>query len=112
ARDVCILSSGGTAIVFKSVPTLRPGKSTALKGYAPEAGSAAPVSGSAVMDSSGAVQIGVFVHSMYLVGSNMTFEWTGDANFVGSGGVDGNGDYQSDSFRTFSHVDCSTIPVP
>lgn len=70
------------------------------------------MSGSATMDGSGAAQIGVFVHSLYLIGTNMTFEWTGDANFVGTGGYDGNGDYQNDSPRSFFSVDCSTIAVP
>lgn len=112
ARDVCILPSGGSVLVLKGVPRLRPGKAVALKGWSPAAGSAAPVSGSATMDGSGAVQIGVFVHSLYLSGLNRTFEWTGDANFVGTGGGDSNGDYQSDGQRTFGAIDCKSVVIP
>lgn len=112
AKDVCVLSSGGTGMIFKSVAPLKPGKVAALKGIATSGAQAAPLTGSAIMRPGGTVEIGVFVHGLNTIGVNETFEWTADATFAGTGGIDADGDYVSDNARIFTVLDCKTFVVP
>ena len=103
-----MLTSFGETLVFRNVPSLRPGRSINLSGIylnLIDTSISVPFDGSAMMSSDGKhVRIGIFVHEMGAAPlHNFTFEWTAsDATFAGSGYYDSNGDYLADGPVSFS----------
>lgn len=117
-RDVCLNSSFGEQLIFRNVPSLRPGRSVNLSGiYLNTVTSiiSVPFEGSAMMSGDGkTVRIGIFVHEMGAPPlHNFTFEWTAaDLTFSGSGFYDSNGDYLADGPVSFlAFPSCKPIAV-
>ena len=78
------------------------------------AGRRAPVSGVAIMTSSG-VEVAVLVHNMapgiVAAGGNFTQSLSGDELFNASGTFDSSTDGRSDGVVSWTNVDCRTLPA-
>ena len=110
AKKICVLddSSSPSYWIFPKVKKLKPGQVVSLEGVYLRL--SAPVSGTAYMDFTGAVRIGVLVHSMAPIetaGNNFTLALIGDAEFNGTGDYDANGDYSADAPLSWTAVDCA-----
>jgi hypothetical protein len=117
AKDLCIEDNLGEQLHFKKVKKLKPGSVVPVAGIfrGPSGGgpiAVAPADGVAMMDSEGTVKIGIFVHAIVAGTNNLSFEWTGDATFAGSGSYDNDGDNFADGAVTFVGIDCDSIPPP
>ena len=115
ARDVCLQDDFGDTYIFNKVPRLRPGAAIPLTGVELLGTSAAPLEGSAFLNTAGTQgRFGIFVHTLVTGagGNNFTVEWNGDATFAGTGFFDASGSFTSDGPLTFNLVDCSTVVVP
>ena len=109
AKKICVIDNYGVYWIFPKVAKLKPGKVVPLSGVFQDYN--APVSGTALMTSAGAVNIGLFVHSMApFDGNNATVSIAADGDFNGTGKYDTNGDYVSDVGITWINVDCDTAP--
>lgn len=93
---------------------LKPGKVVPLSGVSLRYG--APVAGTAYMDLTGEVRIGVLVHAMAPIdpngGNNATVTIVGDATFTGEGFYDSDGNYVADAAATWTAVECSQALNP
>lgn len=121
AKDICVSDSATGQHVFRKVKGLKPGGAIPLTGFTVFFGQLLPLTGTAVMSSTGSVRIGVMVHAMSGVdGQNGLYETVenADATFAGSGVWD-NGDhdtqtrdYMGDQALTWTSIDCSTVVIP
>ena len=111
AKRICVKDDGDSFWIFPNVKKLKAGQAVALSGvYLPDS---APVVGTAYMDFTGAVRIGVLVHSMAPFSSN-SFAVTilGNSEFSGTGNYDADGDYVADQASTWTAVDCAEALNP
>jgi len=113
AKQICIKDETDGYWIFPQVKKLKPGKAYALNGISLRY--QAPVAGTAFMDFTGAVRIGVLVHAMApfdATGNNATVTILGDATLSGAGFYDSNGDFVADAPATWTAVDCSEALAP
>src|SRR5262249_14948901 len=116
AKDVCVISDSGIAIVFKKVAPLSPGSVIPLTGLYVSPGVAGdpfPCVGAAAMNSEGSqIQVGIFCHTM-LVGNSFAWAWTAhDETLAGAGYDDENGDNLPEDPQIISSVPCETVTIP
>jgi hypothetical protein len=118
ARDVCISSptGGGTfnTFIIRNMETLSRGGAIALHGFYFSTGARrlAPVHGSAMMGSDGAVRMGLFVHSTAESVNDFTVAGVTDTNLVGTLSYDNDGDFRPNGTLAMEAVDCATIAIP
>jgi hypothetical protein len=115
AKKICVLdgSASPSYWIFPKVKKLKPGQPVSLEGIYLR--SSSPVSGTAYMDFTGAVRIGVLVHSMAPfdpAGNNFSLNILGDKDFTGTGYYDVDGDYVADAAATWTAVDCAEALNP
>ena len=113
AKKVCVKDEGGYYWIFPTVKALKPGKAVALSGVYLRL--SAPVAGTAYMDFTGTVRIGVLVHSMApfdAFGNNATVTIEGDSAFNGTGFYDSDGNYVADAPAAWTSVDCAEALNP
>jgi len=113
AKQICIQDETDGYWIFPQVKKLKAGKVVALNGVSLRY--SAPVAGTASMDFTGAVRIGVLVHAMApfdATGNNASVTILGDASFAGTGFYDSNGDYVADAVATWTSVDCAEALNP
>jgi hypothetical protein len=114
AKDVCVVDESGAYWIFKSVKKLKPLRVVPLHGVYLRLG--APVTGTAYMDGTGDVRIGVVGHTMGpfdpFGGNSVLVNILGDASFAGQGYYDSNGDFVPDTEATWTSVECSVALNP
>jgi hypothetical protein len=112
AKRICVRDDGDSIWLFPKVKKLKPGQAIALSGvFLPNS---APVTGTAYMDFTGAVRIGVFVHSMAPFSNSNSFAVNilGDTDFAGAGNHDSDGDNVGEGPSTWTALDCAEALNP
>jgi hypothetical protein len=117
AKDICVRDEGGYFWRFPKVKKLKPLQVVALHGVYLRM--SAPVTGTAYVDGTGAVRIGVLAHTMApfdpggpSAGNIAMVNILGDAAFNGTGFYDSDGNYVADAAAAWTSVDCSEALNP
>jgi hypothetical protein len=117
AKQVCVRDEGGYYWIFPKVKKLKPLQVVALQGVYLRM--SAPVTGTAYMDGTGVVRIGVLAHTMApfdpaapTAGNIAMVNILGDSTFSGTGFYDSDGNYVGDAVATWTSVDCSEALNP
>jgi hypothetical protein len=117
AKDVCLVDTPGNHFIFQKVKKFKLNRAVPLSGIFIKAGEVFPVQGMAVLRSTGNVEAAVYVHAMsegLFVGNNFTASMQVTTGLVGTGAIDGNGDYVHDSGTVYGWAfeECSTVTIP